>query len=137
MSVETQADAASDERGLVDERAGEDAGLGIPHDTVGPDGRLEAPAEHSHPSDWKYVQIAIVLALLTALEVSVHYVDFGPLSMPVLMITMVIKFWLVVVWFMHLKFDHPIFKRIFYMGLFVAIAVYVIALSTFRFFVSQ
>ena len=39
---------------------------------------------------------------------------------------------LVAAQFMHLKFDNKILTRIFYGGLFLAIGVYLIALSTFR-----
>ena len=43
-----------------------------------------------------YVRIALILAAITALEVSTYYVDFGPLFMPALMIMMAIKFVIVV-----------------------------------------
>jgi cytochrome c oxidase subunit 4 len=52
------------------------------------------------------------------------------------MIMMVIKFLMVVSYFMHLKFDNRLFSWLFYAGLILAIIVYVIALSTFKFFVS-
>jgi cytochrome c oxidase subunit 4 len=83
-----------------------------------------------------YVRIALILAAITALEVSTYYVDFGPFFMPSLMIMMVIKFLMVVSYFMHLKFDNRLFSWLFYAGLILAIIVYVIALSTFKFFVS-
>jgi cytochrome c oxidase subunit 4 len=63
-------------------------------------------------------------------------VDFGPFFMPALMIMMVVKFLMVVSYFMHLKFDNRLFSWLFYAGLILAITVYVIALSTFKFFVS-
>jgi cytochrome c oxidase subunit 4 len=43
-----------------------------------------------------------------------------------------IKFFVVASQFMHLKFDNRILSRIFYTGLFLAVFVYVIALTTFR-----
>ena len=79
---------------------------------------------------------ALILAAITALEVSTYYVDFGPFFMPSLMIMMVIKFLMVVSYFMHLKFDNRLFSWLFYAGLILAITVYVIALSTFKFFVA-
>ena len=33
---------------------------------------------HDHPSDSKYFQIALILGVLTALEVATYYVDIGP-----------------------------------------------------------
>ena len=86
-----------------------------------------------HPSDWKYVQIAIILALLTAAEVATYYVDTGPLEIPILITLMIIKFVLVIMWFMHLKFDSPLFTKTFVAGLGMAIAVYVAVLSMFEF----
>ena len=83
-----------------------------------------------------YVRIALILAAITGLEVSTYYVDFGPFFMPSLMIMMVIKFLMVVSYFMHLKFDNRLFSWLFYAGLILAITVYVIALSTFKFFVA-
>ena len=83
-----------------------------------------------------YVRIALILAVITALEVSTYYVDFGPLFMPSLMIMMVVKFFMVATYFMHLKFDNKIFSWMFYTGLFLAIGVYVTALATFKFFIA-
>ena len=81
-----------------------------------------------------YIKIALILAAITALEVSTYYVDFGRLFMPALMIMMVVKFIIVVSYFMHLKFDNKLFTWIFYAGLILAIGVYCVALATFHFF---
>jgi cytochrome c oxidase subunit 4 len=99
------------------------------HDTTAHD------TEHGM-SNAGYVRIAVILAAITALEVSTYYVDFGPFFLPALMIMMAIKFLMVVSYFMHLKFDNRLFSWLFYAGLILAITVYVIALSTFKFFVS-
>jgi cytochrome c oxidase subunit 4 len=48
---------------------------------------------------------------------------------------MVAKFFIVVSYFMHLKFDKKIFSFLFYAGLFLAIGVYVAFLATFHFFI--
>jgi cytochrome c oxidase subunit 4 len=89
--------------------------------------------EHG-PSTAGYVRIALILAAITALEVSTYYVDFGWLFMPALMIMMVIKFLMVVSYFMHLKFDNKLFSWLFYTGLILAVGVYCAALATFKFF---
>lgn len=92
-------------------------------------------AEHGWP-DRKYIQLAAVLAVITALEVYASYADWlGAAFIPSLIIMMVIKFAAVVLFFMHLKFDSPIFSWLFYTGLFLAVGVYVGALFTFQFFV--
>ena len=85
-------------------------------------------------TDGGYIKVAVILAVITALEVSTYYVDFGPFFMPSLMIMMVAKFFMVVSYFMHLKFDNKIFSFMFYAGLFLAIGVYAAALATFKFF---
>ena len=92
---------------------------------------------HEHGmSDAGYIKIALILAAITALEVSTYYVDFGPLFMPSLMIMMVVKFVMVVSYFMHLKFDSKIFSFLFYTGLGLALFVYIVALATFKFFIA-
>ena len=87
-------------------------------------------------SDAGYIKIAVILALITALEVSTYYVDFGPLFMPSLLIMMLVKFVMVVSYFMHLKFDSKIFSFLFYTGLGLALFVYITALATFKFFIA-
>ena len=89
--------------------------------------------DHEHPTDAKYVQIAILLAVITAAEVSTYFVDIGPVLIPALMVMMVVKFFMVAAWFMHLRFDSSLFTKFFVGGLVLAVAVYVIALSAFEF----
>ncbi len=98
----------------------------------------QAQTEHegrAHPSDRSYVGIALILAVLTALEVASFYVEeqLGALLVPVLVIMMIVKFAMVVAWFMHLRFDSNLFTRVFVSGLVLAIAVYAGTLTTFRF----
>jgi cytochrome c oxidase subunit 4 len=107
---------------------------------VDDDSPVHPGEHHSHgPTDREYFKIFWVLVVLTALEVSTEWwVDwFGegakPIKGPVLIFLMVVKFFLVALWFMHLKWDPPILKRTFYTGMVVAIAVYVIALSAMNF----
>lgn len=102
----------------------------------------EAPhlIDESHSSttfsDKRYVVVALILAGITGLEVTLSYVDVGALFLPAMLILMAIKFFSVVLYFMHLKFDHKIFTVFFYMGLFLAVGVYVATLATFWFFQS-
>lgn len=86
-------------------------------------------------SDAGYIRIAVILAAITGLEVSTYYVDFGVLFLPALLIMMVIKFVMVVSYFMHLKFDNKMFSFLFYAGLVLAIGVYAAFLATFKFFI--
>ena len=47
---------------------------------------------------------------------------------------MTIKFFMILLVFMHLKFDNKLFSLMFYIGLVLAIGVYTVALLTFQFF---
>ncbi len=94
------------------------------------------PDVHEHPSDWAYVKIAAILAVITGLEVSTYYVSIGKVLIPSLLVMMALKFWIVITWFMHLRFDGKIFKQLFLGGLFLAGVVFVVTLSTFQFWAS-
>ncbi len=99
------------------------------------EGHAHDDGAHGHGlTDMGYVKVALVLALLTALEVALTYVDVGSLFMPLLLLLMVVKFVTVVSFFMHLRFDNKIFSWLFYTGLFLAVGVYLAALCTFQFF---
>ena len=91
--------------------------------------------DHEHPSDRKYVQVAIILAIVTALEVATYWMESvpGEVLIPILMLMMIYKFFYVAAWFMHLKFDSPLFTKFFVTGLMLATAVYGIALTVFEF----
>ena len=94
---------------------------------------------HDHEiSDKTYVLIALFLAVLTAMEVAATEIAGMPeaLLIPSLLIMMVIKFVVVVSYFMHLKHDSALFKFGFYVGLGGAIVLYSIMLATFHFFLA-
>ena len=95
----------------------------------------ELQAEVHHPDPKQYVKVAIVLFIITAAEVAIYYIDVIA-SRPVLLVSLfvvmaVLKFSLVVLWFMHLRFDSPLFKRLFVTGLGFALIVFAIVLFTF------
>jgi len=101
------------------------------HDAVDADHHV---GDHHGPTDKQFITIFFVLAAITAVEVAVSYIDIGPLFLPVLLGLMVVKFFTVVFYFMHIRFDHKLFGRLFYIGLVLALFVYAVALSTFQFF---
>jgi cytochrome c oxidase subunit 4 len=85
-----------------------------------------------HVSDRTYVVIAFILAALTALEVMVFYVEaLAPLILPILMVLMAAKFSLVVMFFMHLRFDGRLLTGIFLWGLFIATAIIMALMAIF------
>jgi len=93
--------------------------------------------EHEHPRDFLYVQIAVILAVLTAAEVATYNQDvsdaLGDFQIPSLLLLMCIKFALVIMFFMHLRFDHRLFSWIFVGGLVLAVGVYIATLLTFQY----
>jgi cytochrome c oxidase subunit IV len=98
------------------------------------------PAEDvTHPGPREYVQIAVVLAAVTLLEVLAYYAEDGSFGfdfprtalVSLLIVLMVMKFALVVLWYMHLRFDSPLYKRMFLAGLGLALSVFLVVLLTF------
>lgn len=89
---------------------------------------------HKEPSDKQYIGIAIFLAVLTALEImSTEIGPDGSWLVPTLIVLMVVKFWVVASFFMHLRFDNRLFTFMFYLGLGFAVVLYSAVLATFHF----
>jgi cytochrome c oxidase subunit 4 len=97
-----------------------------------PQAVAEEPELAVHPGPRQYVMVAIWLALATAIEVAWYYIDVPHALFASLLLALAfVKFSLVVLWFMHLRFDSPIFRRLFVTGIVLAITVYVIVLVIF------
>jgi cytochrome c oxidase subunit 4 len=87
----------------------------------------------AHPDPWQYVVVAVVLAAITAVEIAVSYMEGDipdGLIVVLLLAMMVTKFFLVASWFMHLRTDQPVFKRLFIVGAIAAPLLYLIVLAT-------
>ena len=90
------------------------------------------PHLHEHPSPRKYVNVAIILAIVTAIEVAIYYVSMpDELLVTVLMVLAVIKFIMVGLYFMHLKFDSRTFRRFFVTGIVLAIIIFGVVMVMF------
>ncbi len=83
-----------------------------------------AHAEHYHPTWKEYKWVALILFLITVVEVAVYYIP-GATShaafVPSLLIMSAVKFAIVVMYYMHLKYDHKLFRALFTGPLAVAI----------------
>ena len=91
----------------------------------------EEHPEH-HPSDRQYVNVFIILFLVTALEVAIYYVTaLKDLLVPFLIAFAVVKFALVALWFMHLRFDSRVFRRFFLVGIVLALFAFGLVLLIF------
>lgn len=97
---------------------------------------IDRHGERAHPGGRTYLIVAATLAGLTAVEVMVFYVEtLRPLILPLLLTLMVVKFALVAMFFMHLRYDSPILTGIFSWGLFIAVGIILALLAIFGKFV--
>jgi cytochrome c oxidase subunit 4 len=93
----------------------------------------EGGSHGDHPPDIVYVFVALILSVLTAIEVSISYIKgMGVAGNPLLLILAVMKFLTVVLFFMHLRFDNRVFRYLFFGGLVLALGVYVAVLRMFH-----
>ena len=83
-----------------------------------------------HPTPKKYVQSAIVLGILTAIEIALYYTEdiVGVFTDPILIILAVGKFIIVVGWFMHLRFENKMVNRFFTGGMILALVLFAIVM---------
>ena len=79
---------------------------------------------HAHPGPKTYAIIAAILCVITAVEYGIFSAEsLRSILVPVLVVLSTIKFSLVVMFYMHLKFDHAIFTRILLAGILVGFVV--------------
>lgn len=91
-----------------------------------------APGERPHPGAKAYIGVAAILAVITLVEVILFYLDMPDVALVLGLLALSgAKFGLVVLWFMHLRFDSRLFRRLFLAGLILAITVYTIVLISF------
>ena len=99
------------------------------HDEHAPE---ETGAGHAHPGAKEYLAIATILTVLTAIEVAVFYIpSMKPMLVPTLLTLSGIKFALVAMFYMHLKFDHRIFSWLFVVPMMLAAIVILALLKLF------
>jgi cytochrome c oxidase subunit 4 len=117
--------------------------MSVTHDA--PDTGYDAPADplhhEHHPTDRTYWGVGLALGLVTALEVGTYFITDDPYSHDLkwlliggLLTLMVIKFVTIVSYFMHVRFDHKLFRNVFVGGLIVAVGVFIVTLFTFQYF---
>jgi cytochrome c oxidase subunit 4 len=86
-----------------------------------------------HPTPVQYVMVAVVLVVITAIEIATSYSEGtlpDGLIVVLLLIMAFVKFSLVAAWYMHLRTDAPVFRRFFMLGAGAAILLYLIVLTT-------
>ena len=79
---------------------------------------------NEHPTAGLYFRIAMILSLVTAIEVGIFYLTWlGYWIIPILFVLSAGKFALVAMYYMHLKFDHKLFSLMFVGGFVLATSV--------------
>jgi cytochrome c oxidase subunit IV len=116
---------------ITDPEVPTDSGVTIDTDAVDAPGGAHLPQEAgghgAHPTDAKYVKVAVILAVITGVEVTVSYArGLGDAAAPLLLALAAIKFFLVGAFFMHLRFDNPVLRRLFVTGIVLACTIYTI-----------
>jgi cytochrome c oxidase subunit 4 len=88
--------------------------------------------EHAHPGAKEYLGIAVVLTVITAIEVAVFYIPSLAFALvPILLVLSALKFVLVVMFYMHLKFDSRLFSWLFVAPMLLAICMILALMALF------
>jgi cytochrome c oxidase subunit 4 len=84
------------------------------------DAHAAAPAhdEHAehHPTWSTYWKVALILTVITVFEVWIYYIPAfvaTPYFIPVLLVLSAVKFAIVVLFYMHLKYDSRLYRALF------------------------
>ena len=93
-------------------------------------------AEGGHASVATYLRVAVVLAIITAIEITALYVPGLPSAVlvTVLIVFSVFKFGLVVAFFMHLRYDSKVLAALFVGPLMIACAIILALMALFSAF---
>jgi len=81
--------------------------------------------EKEHPTWSTYWKVAVILTLITVVEVWVYYIPSFVASkafIPALLIMSAVKFYIVVMFYMHLRYDHKLFRALFTGPLIIAVS---------------
>ncbi len=100
------------------------------HDGQGSHGAHGDHAHGDHPTAGTYVKVGALLTAITAVEVSAYYYkpwEQSPIYVPSMLILSAIKFVIVVMVYMHLKYDHKLFRALF-TGPFIVAALTLVGL---------
>ena len=90
--------------------------------------------EHEHPTWSTYWKVALILTLITVVEVWIYYIPSIVASrafVPMLLIMSAVKFFIVVAFYMHLRYDHKLFRVLFTGPLIIAMTTIVALLFLF------
>lgn len=104
------------------------------HDSNHPAAHAGHAEEHEHPTWKQYKWVALILTVITVAEVWVYYIPSfveSRLFVPALLIMSAVKFAIVVAFYMHLKYDHKLFRALFIGPLAIAILTLIVLMFLF------
>ena len=88
------------------------------------------PGHGEHASVATYIKVALVLTALTGIEVGAIYIRaLTPILIPTLLVLSLAKFSLVVLFFMHLRYDTRTLSVVFVGPLLIALAVFLAVIA--------
>jgi len=86
-------------------------------------------AHRAHPTPAMYWGIAAFLAVITAIEVAIPSVDaLDPVKVPLLWLLAAVKFFTVVAFFMHLRYDKKLYRTLFLFGVLGVFPLFIVVL---------
>ena len=107
----------------------------------------EQGKEHAHPTPGTYLRVALVLFVLTALEVLAYELGrrptaplhsiVEPVVVPILLVLSAVKFALVAMFYMHLKQDEKLFSNLFVWPLILAAAMILALILIFSYLIKS
>ena len=92
------------------------------------------PEELPHPTWSTYWKVALILTIITAVEVSAYYIPAwatARIYAPSMLLLSACKFAIVVMFYMHLRYDHRLFRALFTGPLLIAMSTIVALLFLF------
>ncbi len=86
----------------------------------------EPSTAHAQPGPATWIRVLVLLTVATVLEVLTYVFEanLGALTAPILILFAIVKFVLVVAYYMHLKFDNRILTGIFVWGMVIAVSIF-------------
>ena len=101
---------------------------------TGAAGMEQHGAEHGgHATVGTYVLIGVILTVITAIEVAIFYIPaLAGILVPALLVLSATKFVIVVMFYMHLRYDSRIFSRVFFGPMLLAFVVVIGLILLFK-----
>ena len=107
---------------------------GTPKTLASAEAHVAAGEVHEHPTWHTYKWVALILTVITIVEVWVYYIPAfvaSRLFIPALLTMSAVKFAIVVLFYMHLKYDHKLFRALFTGPLIIAMTTIVALMFLF------